>query len=151
MAKMHSRKRGRAGSHRPNAPSLPSWVRYSAKEVEILIAKLAKEGKTSSEIGMVLRDTYGVPNEQLITKKPISVIMKEKALAPEVPEDLLSLLRRSSFLQKHLGVNKHDGSAKRGILLTESKIRRLAKYYKREGVLPESWKYERGQAGMYAE
>ena len=39
--------------------------------------------------------------------------------------------------------NKKDYVAKRGLQLTESKIKRLTKYYKRVGKLPENWKYDR--------
>ncbi|MBI2139582.1 30S ribosomal protein S15 [Candidatus Woesearchaeota archaeon] len=151
MARMHSRKRGKAGSHKPASQNLPSWVRYSSKEVEILITKLAKEGNTAAKIGLILRDTYGVPKESLITKKSISEILKEKSLLSEIPEDLKSLIRKSITIQKHLAANRKDGTAKRGILLTESKIRRMLKYYKRTGALPSEWKYSRETAGMLAE
>ena len=43
MARMHSRKRGKAGSKKPMKKVLPLWVRYKAKELELLIVKLAKE------------------------------------------------------------------------------------------------------------
>jgi small subunit ribosomal protein S15 len=39
-------------------------------------------------------------------------------------------------------------SSKRGMQLIESKIRRLAKYYKREGKLPEDWAYNLEQAKL---
>ena len=148
---MHSRKRGKAGSSKPSKPSVSSWVRYKDKEIELLITKLAKEGKSSSKIGIELRDTYGIPNSKLITKKAITEILKENKLLPEVPEDLLSLIRRSIALNKHLKVNKKDESAKRGLILTESLIRRLIKYYKRTGKLNSEWKYDSKRAGMFAE
>ena len=62
MARMHSRKRGKAGSKKPMKKVLPLWVRYKSKELELLIVKLAKEGKTPSQIGVILRDTYGIPD-----------------------------------------------------------------------------------------
>ena len=43
MARMHSRKKGKHGSKKPAKKSTPSWTRYKPKEIEMLIAKLAKD------------------------------------------------------------------------------------------------------------
>lgn len=142
MARMHSRKKGKAKSTKPSKAEKPTWLSYSEKETEIIITKLAKEGKTTSEIGIILRDSYGIPDSRLITKKKISQIVKEKGLAKELPEDLLSLIKRSIAIRKHLEQNHKDMTAKRGLQLTDSKINRLVKYYKRKGVLPETWKFD---------
>ena len=50
MARMHSRKHGKSGSKKPVKKSLPVWLSYRPQEAELLIAKLAKEEKTSYEI-----------------------------------------------------------------------------------------------------
>ena len=44
MARMYSGKRGKSGSKKPLKKTAPSWVRLSAKEAEMLIVKMAKEG-----------------------------------------------------------------------------------------------------------
>lgn len=142
MARMHSGARGVAGSTKPTKKVLSSWVRYSPKEAEMIISKLAKEKNTPSQIGTVLRDVYGIPDVSLILNKSICEVLREKGLMAETPEDLSALIKRSISIRKHLEDNKKDKTAKRGLLLTESKIGRLAKYYKREGVLPASWKYD---------
>ena len=72
MARMYSRKKGKSGSKKPLKATLPTWVRYKSKEVELLITRLAKEGATPSHIGLILRDTYGIPNEKIITNKKIT-------------------------------------------------------------------------------
>ena len=151
MARKYSRKKGKAGSHKPSQPNVPSWVRYGEKEIELLITKLAKENKNSSQIGIVLRDKYGIPNAKMITKKAITHILKEKKLLSEIPEDLLALIKRSVAINKHLERNKKDETAKRGLILTESKIRNLIKYYKKTGKLPSEWKYDPKRAGMFTE
>ena len=151
MAKMYSRKRGKAGSHKPSNPAIPSWMRYKEQEIELLITKLAKEGKSPSHIGIILRDTYGIPDVSLIAKKSITVILKEKKLISDIPEDLLALIKRSIAINKHLETNKQDETAKRGLTITESKIRKLIKYYKKSGKLPSKWKYDPKRAGMYTE
>lgn len=151
MARMYSRKKGKAGSHRPSKPSVPSWMRYKEKEIELLITKLVKEGKSSSQIGMILRDTYGIPNVKLIAKKSITEILKEKKELSEIPEDLLALIKRGIAINKHLEGNKKDETARRGLILTESKIRRLVKYYKKTGKLSSDWKYDPKRASMFIE
>ncbi len=142
MARMYSRRKGKSGSVRPSAPQKPAWVPIKAKEIEMLVVKLAKEGKRPSSIGTLLRDAYGVPSVRLTTKKRVHGILKEKSLLPEIPEDLMAMMRRSILIRKHMAENKKDMTAKRGLQLTESKIYRLAKYYKRVGRLPADWKYD---------
>lgn len=151
MARMHSRKRGKSGSKKPAKKVSPSWSRYGAKEVELLISKLAKEGKASSQIGMTLRDTYGIPSVLALCGKSISKILLEKKIVGEVPEDLAALFRKYAAILKHLDTNKHDETAHRGQILTESKINRLVKYYKRIGRLPQEWKFDVSRVGFYAE
>lgn len=142
MARMHSRAKGKSGSTRPSNPQKPAWVPIKAKEIEMLVVKLAKEGKRPSVIGTLLRDVYGVPSVSVLTKKRVHAILQEKQLLPEMPEDLMALMRRAVMIRKHMAENKKDMTAKRGLQLTESKIHRLAKYYKSEGRLAADWKYD---------
>lgn len=142
MARMHSRKKGNAGSKKPIRKAAPAWVRYQAKEVELLVAKVAKEGKTPSQIGLVLRDSYGVPDVRKVAGSRVTKIMKEKGLLPQIPEDLMALIKKSVVIKKHMEENKHDMTAKRGFELTDSKIRRLVKHYKSEKVLSQDWSYD---------
>jgi len=146
---MHSRKHGKSGSKRPIKKSLPIWLRYKPKEAELLIAKLAKEGKNASEIGIILRDTYGIPDAKLLFKKRLSKVLAEKGVTSELPDDLLALIRRSVEIRKHMETNNKDQTAKRGLTLTESKIKRLTKYYKRTGKLSSEWKYDSQRAGFF--
>ena len=151
MARMYSRKKGKHGSKKPAKKTVPSWILYDAKKTELLIAKLAKDGKSASQIGVLLRDAYGIPNVSVLCGKSISAILKEKKLGQEVPEDLTALFRKYVAIRKHLEANNHDETAARGLLLTESKIGRLVKYYKRNGRIPEAWKFDTERAGFFAE
>ena len=125
----------------PGKKAKPKWLKHTSKEVEAIVVDLVKAGKEPAEIGMILRDQYGIPSVKLVTNKSLSTLIKEKGLAPELPPDLSALLKHASLLKKHLNANKKDHSAKRGFQLTESKIRRLVKYYKRKGEVPKDWKY----------
>ncbi|MBW2991736.1 30S ribosomal protein S15 [Candidatus Woesearchaeota archaeon] len=142
MARMHSGARGKSGSTKPVQRTKQIWVRYKPKEAEFLIVKLAKEGKTPSQIGIVLRDLYGIPDVRVMLEKSITQILEEKKLLPELPEDLMALIKKSIMLRKHMEINKNDKTAFRGLQLTESKIKRMVKYYKKSGKIKEGWKYD---------
>jgi len=144
---MYSRKKGRSGSRRPSRKDV-SWVKYKPKELEDIIENLAKKGLSASRIGTVLRDQYGIPSVRQVTKEKITKIMEKKGVKPELPETLLSLMKRAVSLRNHLEEKKKDYISQRGLELTESKIRRLVKYYKREKVLPMEWKYQPEKAKL---
>ena len=147
MARMHSRKKGKSGSKRPPTKVPPSWVKYSPEEVEQLVVSLAKQGYSPSMIGTVLRDSYGIPLVKRITGKSITKILKEHGLY-SFPEDLMNLMKKAVRLRKHLEKHKKDKHNKVALLRVESKIRRLVKYYKREGVLPKDWQYSPEEAAV---
>ena len=151
MARMYSRRKGKSGSKKPLNKKTPTWVRYKASEIEMIMSKLAKEGKSSSEIGMILRDSYGIPDSKKLTGKRVTEVLAEKKLTKEMPEDLVALFRKAVLIRKHLQTNAKDVPANRGLQLTESKIGRLVKYYKRTKRLPVSWKYSPEKIKTYIE
>ena len=148
MARMHARRKGKSCSKRPLITENPTWVTISATEIEDIIVKMAKDGNVSAKIGLVLKDQYGVPDVKLATGKTITQIMKEKGVAPALPEDLSNLMRRAIDLNVHLKENRGDISNKRGLMLIEARIRRLERYYKRNGVLPKHWQYSLNTAEL---
>ncbi len=119
----------------------PSWVPVQKKEAEDLIVQMGKMGKQPSRIGLALRDQHGVPNVRLLTGKSILQILEEAGIKPQIPEDLASLIVRGRTVTRHLSENKKDESNRHGLNLIESKIRRLVKYYVREGIIPANWHY----------
>jgi len=148
MARMHSRKRGKAGSKKPPREKEQPWLSYTSEEVEQLVVKLAKAEHAPSKIGMVLRDEYGIPDVKKITGKKVLDILRNAKQATGLPEGLTALMRKQTLLLKHIERNKKDMASRRGLLLTKSKIRRLTKYYQREGVLPKDWKVDTAQAKL---
>ena len=141
MAKMHTRRRGISGSKKPLLELAPSWIQYKAEEIEALIVKLVKQGMAPSQVGLTLRDTYGIPDVEKLTGKKLGKILQEKELQTELPEDLHSLMKRAAQIKKHMETHKKDMHSKLGLQRTESKIFRLMKYYKNNGRLPRDWKY----------
>ena len=150
MARMHSRDKGKSKSDKP-IKKVPTWAPYKGKEVEKLIVKYAKVGKTASEIGMILRDNYGINSVKALTEKKITQILEEKELTKELPEDLLALVKKMIAVKTHFNKNGHDKTSKRGVELTSSKIRRLIKYYKRSGKLAKDWNLDMNRLKMYVE
>lgn len=138
MARMHSRKHGQHGSKKP-IKKRHSWLMYDKDEIKELILKLAREGRTNAQIGLILRDQYGIPDVRALDMK-VSKITEHEA-KKDVPEDLYSLLVQAVNLHKHLQHNRNDKKAVHGMELVESKIRRLGKYYLKNKKLPSGWKY----------
>ena len=71
MARLHTRKRGKSRSKKPVTSTALKWVDYSKDEVTGFVENLAKEGKAEAEIGLILRDQYGIPSVKLLTGKTI--------------------------------------------------------------------------------
>jgi len=145
---MHTRRKGQAGSKKPNRTEPVKWSNTNKDEIEKTILQLANQGKSSSEIGMSLRDRYGVPDVTLVTGKKIVAILKENKQASKIPEDIRNLIVKVLDLKKHIDKNPKDVHNKRSLNNMVSKIRRLEKYYHREGVLPEDWKFSTKNAEM---
>uniref|UniRef100_A0A8V0ZUZ5 Ribosomal protein S13 n=1 Tax=Gallus gallus TaxID=9031 RepID=A0A8V0ZUZ5_CHICK len=96
--------------------------------------------------GVILRDSHGVAQVRFVTGNKILRILKSKGLAPDLPEDLYHLIKKAVAVRKHLERNRKDKDAKFRLILIESRIHRLARYYKTKRVLPPNWKYESSTA-----
>ncbi|MFQ5985929.1 MAG: 30S ribosomal protein S15 [Thermoplasmata archaeon] len=143
MARMHRRTKGKSSSKRPYLEEPPTWASTKPKEVEQLVNRLHQEGLQSAQIGIRLRDQHGIPSVKLLTGKSITQILREGGVDMELPEDLNNLVGKALRLTAHLAEHRRDIHNRRSLELVEAKIRRLARYYKREGVLPEEWEYRR--------
>merc|ERR1719161_1322251 len=119
----------------------PSWLKMKPDEVTEHICKLAKKGLTPSQIGVTLRDSFGIPQVRNVTGSKILRILKVRGLASKVPEDLHHLIKKAIAMRKHLERNRKDKDSKFRMVLCESRIHRLARYYRRVRSLPASWRY----------
>lgn len=142
----HSGGKGISSSALPYKRSPPTWCKATTAEVTDLICKFAKKGQTPSQIGVVLRDQHGVPLVTGVTGSKVLRILKAHGLAPEIPEDLYHLIKKAVSIRKHLERNRADRDGKFRLILVESRIHRLARYYKRTRKLPPTWKYESATA-----
>jgi len=141
---MHTRRRGSSSSDKPVADEPPEWSDVDAADVEERVVELAEQGHSASEIGLKLRDEgvkgTPVPDVSLATGKKVTEILEENEASPEVPEDLRNLMERAVRLREHVEANPQDAQNRRALQNTESKIRRLANYY-RGDKLDEDFRY----------
>jgi len=142
MARMYARRRGTSGSVRPYRKDAPEWSNTDVTEIEKIVVDLRKDGMSTSQIGLALRDRYAVPDVKLATGKRVNEILREKGLESEIPEDLRNLMQKALGLRKHLAENKKDVHNARQLQIVESKVRRLAKYYVGSGRMPKGWTYK---------
>ncbi|KAI0009807.1 40S ribosomal protein S13 [Xylariaceae sp. FL0662B] len=169
MGRLHSKGKGISASAIPYSRTPPAWLKTTPNQVEEQICRLARKGATPSQIGVILRDSHGIAQVRVVTGNKILRILKSNGLAPELPEDLYMLIKKvreythsiergenasvdandhakAVSVRKHLERNRKDKDAKFRLILIESRIHRLARYYKAVGVLPPTWKYESATA-----
>lgn len=142
MGRLHTHNHGKAHSIRPIESKFSSWVKQDPKEIEELVIKYAKDGNTSSQIGIKLRDQHAIPLVKPIINKTISDILDQNDLKSEIPEDLNNIVIKAVGLQNHLKSNKNDRRNIRSLELIEAKVHRLSVYYKKIGRIPKNWKYK---------
>ena len=138
---MHSKGHGISKRCLPYRKNPPSWVQISAKDLTEQIVKMAKRGQTPSQIGVVLRDQYGIPQVKGVTGSKILRILKVAGEAPTLPEDLYHLIKKAVNVRGHLEKFRADRDAKFRLICTESRIHRLARYYRNVKCLRPTWRY----------
>lgn len=153
MARMYAGRKGKSGSSKPHSETSPEWSNTDSKAITELIVDLGKAGHSSAEIGTILRDQHAVPDvRSVLGGKRIGAVLAANDIGGTYPEDMMNLMRKAVIIITHLGSgNRKDLHNKRGLELTEAKIRRLAKYYLSEGRLPAGWKYKRDQLRLMVE
>ena len=118
---------------------------------------------TPTRQGVILRDSHGVAQVRFVTGNKILRVLKAKGLAPDLPEDLYHLIKKAVSIRKHLERSRKvsdpinfshiahfnstryelytrltrifkDRDAKFRLILVESRIHRLARYYKKKAI-----------------
>merc|ERR1712085_82743 len=87
MGRMYGKGKGMSSSALPYRRKAPTWVKMKPDDVVDHICKLAKKGLAPSQIGVTLRDSFGVPQVGSVTGSKILRILKSsghpKALGQE--------------------------------------------------------------------
>lgn len=121
---------------------MPTWVNISHSDLTSNIVKMYNEdGLTASQIGIVLRDEYGIPLVKPILGKTITDVLRDNGVKQDMPEDLDRLVKKALGLQRHLRSHNSDRRNVRSLELIESKIHRLSRYYKNRDRIDKNWKY----------
>ncbi|CAA2979947.1 UDP-glucuronate 4-epimerase 3 [Olea europaea subsp. europaea] len=145
MGRMHSRGKGISASALPYKRTPPSWLKISSQDV--------RNCTSPSLLLITIQNNlfHLAPSVQFkklpaqvksVTGSKILRILKGHGLAPEIPEDLYHLIKKAVAIRKHLERNRKDKDSKFRLILVESRIHRLARYYKKTKKLPPVWKYE---------
>jgi small subunit ribosomal protein S13e len=146
MGRMHAPGKGISSSALPYRRTVPSWQKSTSEEIKDLIYKLAKKGYKPSLIGINLRDTHGVGKSHYLTGSKILRVLKSLGVAPDLPEDLYFMIKKAVGMRKHLERNRKDRDGKFRLILIESRIHRLSRYYRKKGVIPPNFKYDSATA-----
>ena len=134
-------RKGIARSSLPYVRTAPVWIKQTPAELVETICQYNRKGMTPSQIGVRLRDQHGIPQVFQVTGQRILRILKNNGLRPEIPEDLYYLIKTAVSIRKHLRSNRKDRNGKYRLILIESRIHRISRYYKRSKQLPPTWKY----------
>ena len=81
-----------------------------------------------------------------VTNSKILRILAKNGLAPAIPEDLYAMIKKAVSMRKHLEKFRKDKDSKYRLILVESRIYRLARYYRLTEKLPANWKYQASTA-----
>jgi ribosomal protein S15P/S13E len=105
----------------------PVWLKYTESEVKEIILKIAEKNPemTSEKIGLILRDTYGIPKTKIFGFK-IGDVLKEKNLYQD--PDLKNISEKVVKLEKHLAKNKGDKKTGKSLIKTKARHKLIKEY-----------------------
>ncbi|OEH75025.1 ribosomal protein rps13 [Cyclospora cayetanensis] len=139
-------KKGQTPSQAPSGLPTPRLGKGAVGERLLCRSQIHGDGREKGWIGVTLRDQFGIPQVKSVTGSKILRILKNQGVAPEIPEDLYFLIKKAVAIRKHLEKNRKDRDSKFRLILVESKIHRLGRYYRRTKQLPATWKYQSSTA-----
>ncbi len=107
----------------------PSWLKLTEEELKKIIAELAEKYHQPAQIGLVLRDQYGVPSVRVYGKK-LSHYLKELGLKTNA--ELENAERKVERLKAHLKKHITDKKAKHKLQKAQSRLNILRRYFERK-------------------
>ena len=147
---MHTGGHGKAKSRKPEVEMgrMPEDVTATKHQLEEEIVKYAKQNVHQAQIGQMLKEKHGVKYVKQVFGKRLGEILTEKGVNTAFPQDFLDLIKKAVVMRTHIKANHKDVYSKTRLQRIESKIWRLTKYYKKEGIIPLEWKYEHEKAAL---
>jgi len=104
----------------------PTWVKMKEPELKKVIAELA-EKNAPSQIGIILRDQYGIPTTKIFGKK-LNSYLKEMGI--DRKESLENAELKVEKMKEHLKKNVTDRNGKHKFQKAQSHLNTLKKYHK---------------------
>lgn len=146
MARLHTRKHGKAKSRKP----ADADIRQEADRatVEKAILDYSKQGMNAAAIGQNVKEKHGASYLKPLLGKRLNQFLSDSGVKKQIPDDLMALMRKAVGMHKHLGENRRDVYGRIRLIRVEAKIGRLSKYYRGTGRLPADWKYDPAQAAL---
>lgn len=103
----------------------PTWVKLKEPELKKIIAELA-EKNSPSQIGIILRDQYGIPTTKIFGKK-LKKYLDELGIKKN--EDLENAEKKVEKLKEHMKKNITDRHSKHKLQKAQSRLNITRKYY----------------------
>ena len=150
MARIYSKGRGISRAQTPYNATRPEWLALSDKQIESKVCELARKGMTESQIGAFLRDEMGVPGVKTVLHNKITGLLERNDLKPEIPDGLLSLIKKNKTMRNHLAKNNKDKVTRFNLIRNESKIYRLIRHLKKTKRILETFRFTKTTANKIA-
>lgn len=103
----------------------PVWLKSSEEDMKKIIAELAGKYQPA-QIGLILRDQYGIPTTKVFGKK-LATYLKEAGVDPTKVE-LQNVEKRVENLKEHMKKHTQDKKAKHKIQKPQSRVSKIKKY-----------------------
>ena len=103
----------------------PAWLKLSEEELKKIIVDLSAKYQPA-QIGLVLRDQYGVPTTKVYGKK-LSEYLKE--LGKYTNAELENAKKKFENIKEHMETNKQDKRTKHKLQKAQSHLNAMNKYY----------------------
>ena len=96
----------------------PVWLKMDEESLKKIIAELAEKYE-APQIGLILRDQYGIPTTRLYGKK-LNKYLKE--IGKDSNTDLKNLDKKFENMKKHISENPTDKKAKHKFQKAQSRL-----------------------------
>ena len=106
----------------------PTWLKLTEEELVKLITELSEKYQPS-QVGLILRDQYGIPTTKVYGKK-LGTYLKE--IGKTVNADLKNVEKKVEKIQEHLKNNKQDKKSKHKLQKSQSRLLAMSKYSARK-------------------
>jgi small subunit ribosomal protein S15 len=107
----------------------PVWLKLSEEDLKKIIFEL-KDKYPPAQLGLILRDQYGIPTTRIFGKK-LSEYLKEAGVNT-LEIELKNIQKKEEKLKEHMKKHKQDKKAKHKVQITVSKVSKIEKYLSRK-------------------